>query len=416
MPPLLARGSGGRGRAGDVGSAAIGRRRRSVHTSPVSVFGPAERSAERGVSQITWGPRPDPTSVTIDMRSAATPMRRQSSSVIKRRRSRDRSETFVPSASEGRTAVVPVLYVGGYQRSGSTLLDRMLGQSGGHVSTGEIVHLWARGLRANELCGCGDRFRECPFWTEVGRVGFGGWGTLDVEELLRLQHRVDRNRYIIFMLWPSLSARYRRDLSRYVAVLDRLYRAIREVGGGVIVDSSKHASTAFILRRVPSVRLRVVHLVRDSRGVAYSLLKKVRRPEAVDEETFMFRASAWRAGMEWLAFNGLFHILGFVGTSTVLARYERLVRSPRETIAEILVHEQAGTATDERLSFIDGSTVALGIDHSVAGNPMRLEHGSIELRVDTAWRASMSSRDRWITTFVTWPLLARYGYFRNEAR
>jgi hypothetical protein len=292
----------------------------------------------------------------------------------------------------------------------------MLGQSEGHVSAGEIVHLWMRGLHANELCGCGERFADCPFWTEVGRVGFGGWNTLDVEEILRLQHRVDRNRYIFFMLWPSLFPRYRRDFSRYVVILDRLYRAIGHVGGGVIVDSSKHASTAFILRRLPSVRLRVVHLVRDSRGVAFSLLKKVRRPEAIDEEAFMFRASPWRAGSEWLAFNGLFHILSFVGTPTTLARYERLVRHPRGTLAEILAQDHGTAAADEELAFIDGSTVALGIDHSVAGNPMRLEHGSVQLRVDAAWRTSMLPRDRRITTLVTWPLLARYGYLRNEDR
>lgn len=371
---------------------------------------------ERAVPHIAWGQRPDPTAVTTDMRSAAISMRRSSSSVTKRRRSPDRSVGPAADASDARSAVVPVLYVGGCQRSGSTLLERMLGQTGGHVSVGEIVHLWARGLRANELCGCGDRFADCPFWAEVGRVGFDGWAGVDVDEVLRLQRRVDRNRYIFFMLWPSVAPRYRRDLARYVAILDRLYRAIHQVGGGVIVDSSKHASTAFILRRLPSAQLRVVHLVRDSRGVAFSLLKKVRRPEAIDEEEFMFRASPWRAGSEWLAFNVLFHVLGLVGTPTVLTRYERLVRSPRETLAEILARDQGRATTDERLSFIDGSTIALGVDHSVAGNPMRLEHGSFELRLDTAWRVSMRPRDRRITTFVTWPLLARYGYFRNEDR
>ena len=77
------------------------------------------------------------------------------------------------------SSVVPVLYVGGCQRSGSTLLDRMMSQISGHVSTGEIVHLWSRGLSANELCGCGDRFLACPFWSDVGRVAFGGWGAID---------------------------------------------------------------------------------------------------------------------------------------------------------------------------------------------------------------------------------------------
>ena len=182
-----------------------------------------------------------------------------------------------------------------------------------------------------------------------------------------------------------------------------------------MVDSSKHASTAFLLRKVPSVRMRVVHLVRDSRGVAFSLLKKVRRPEAIDEGALMFRASPWRAGAEWSAFNGLFHILGMTGVPRVLVRYETLVSHPRETLAGILAFGRVA-ADEEPLAFIEASTVSLGVDHSVAGNPMRLEHGTFELRVDAAWRTSMLPRDRWITTFMTWPLLVRYGYRRSDRR
>jgi hypothetical protein len=343
-------------------------------------------------------------------------MKRPSFAMTRWRQAKDRSKDVSEVTNRGRTAAVDVLYIGGCQRSGSTLLDRMLGQTHGHVSAGEITHLWRRGLSANDLCGCGERFADCPFWTEVGRVAFGGWAALDAGETLDLQHRVDRNRYIIFMLWPALSSRYRRDLSRYVAILDRLYRAIRQVGGdAVVVDSSKHASTAFLLRRVPSVRLRVVHLVRDSRGVAFSLLKKVRRPETLDQGALMFRASPWRAGAEWSIFNGLFHILGMTGIPRILVRYETLVGQPRETLTGILAFGR-GAADEDPLTFIDGSTVALGVDHSVAGNPMRLSHGSFELQVDAAWHTSMRPRDRRITTFMTWPLLARYGYRRSDRR
>ena len=68
------------------------------------------------------------------------------------------------------------------------------------------------------------------------------------------------------------------------------------------------------------------------------------------------------------------------------------------------------------LGFIDGPTVQLDTDHTVAGNPMRFEHGSFELRVDDAWRTSLDARDRRITTVLTWPLLAAYGYLREEGR
>jgi hypothetical protein len=304
---------------------------------------------------------------------------------------------------------VPVLYLGGCQRSGSTLLDRMLSQVSGYASAGEVVHLWTRGVREDELCGCGERFHACPFWSEVGRVAFGGWDRLPVENTIALQRRVDRNRYIFFMMFPTLAPRaYRRDLRAYAGLLGRLYAAIRSCGGGVVVDSSKHPSTAFLLRRVDGVRLRVVHLVRDSRGVAFSLGKTVRRPEVLERETFMHRQSAWRAAIDWVAFNGMFHILRRSGTDVTRIRYEDLIASPRAAIGRVVgpTEPHGGHGLD----FIDGSRVTLGPDHTVAGNPMRFAHGPVDLRVDDAWRASMRSGARRLTTAVTAPLLAAYGY------
>jgi hypothetical protein len=298
---------------------------------------------------------------------------------------------------------------GGDLRAGERTFQ-LLSQVSGHVSTGEIVHLWARGLGENELCGCGATFLECPFWTKVGEEAFGGWDRLRVDEIVRLQRRVDRNRYIIFMMFPRRSGRYRRDLEAYADLLARLYRAIFVVAGAVtIVDSSKHASTAFLLRRVHGVRVRVVHLVRDSRGVAHSLLKQVRRPEAVDGRSYMHRASPWRSGLEWLAFNTLFHLLRATRTPVTRMRYEDLVRDPRGALRSVLSFEGA-TWDPEELAFIDDAGVSLGTDHTVSGNPMRLNHGRLELRLDEAWRRSMRPSQRVVTTALTWPLLALYRY------
>ena len=58
-----------------------------------------------------------------------------------------------------------VLYIGGWGRSGSTLLDRLLGQAEGSFSVGEMRDLWLRGVLENRRCGCGEPFDSCPFWT-----------------------------------------------------------------------------------------------------------------------------------------------------------------------------------------------------------------------------------------------------------
>jgi hypothetical protein len=319
------------------------------------------------------------------------------------------------SADHPEHTPVRVLYVGGAPRSGSTLLDRVLSREPGRVSTGEVVHLWRRGLHGDELCGCGEAFHECPFWGEVGRRAFGGWDHLDAERVVRLQERVDRNRFVAMMAAPALFPAYRRRMERYAGLLSKLYTAIADVSGcGTVVDSSKHASTAFLLRRVPGVDLRVVHLVRDSRGVAYSTAKRVRRPEVHDREAYMPTASPAGTAVRWTAFNLLLEGLRLVRVPVTRIRYERFVDAPRASLAAVrgLLGERHPVA-----DVVEGDrSVTLPRDHTVSGNPMRFAQGPLTMRADTEWRGRMRRRDRRRATLASWPLLLAYGYLSRRSR
>jgi hypothetical protein len=305
-----------------------------------------------------------------------------------------------------------VLYIGGFGRSGSTLVERILGQLPGFCSAGEIVFLWQRGLVEGQLCGCGTPVPDCDFWTRVGKTAFGGWDQIDPREMLALQKRVDRNRYIPAMVAPRLRPAAQADLDRYTQALSKLYRAIGEVAGArVVIDASKHGSTAFLLRRVPGIDLRVVHLVRDSRGVAYSWTKEVRKPEVTGDDAFMPVYSPSSSGRQWLAYNLLFDALGVLD-STMVLRYEALMSQPRQGLERILAH--AGEpVTDDAFSFLGDGFVELGCDHTVAGNPMRFHQGRLDLRLDQAWTTKLPARDRRVVTAITWPLQLRYGYSRS---
>jgi hypothetical protein len=317
---------------------------------------------------------------------------------------------------------VRVLFIGGLGRSGSTLLDRALGQLDGVWSVGELVHVWQRGLEENNLCGCGRRFRDCVFWRLVGEVAFGGWDTLDVGEVLALKRAVDRNRFVPLMVLPALWPPYRARLRRYLELLERLYGAVRQVAGAtpegrstgpLLVDASKHASHAFLLRRLPGVELRLVHLVRDSRGVAFSWTKLMRRREVVDGDALMATDTPLRMSARYLAYNSLFHLLDRLGVATLLLRYESLVHQPARQLRRVLAH--AGRpAADGELGFVGDGWIELGTSHALAGNPMRFERGRVALRLDEEWRGKMRRRHRLLTVGSTWPLLLRYGYLRGH--
>jgi hypothetical protein len=309
-----------------------------------------------------------------------------------------------------------VVYLGGLGRSGSTLLERLLGELPGVRAAGEVVHLWRRGVVENERCGCGEPFASCPFWRQVGEAAFGGWDRLDMTRFTRLRHQVDRMRHIPVLaspplMWPA----FRRGLDEYLSYYLRLYAAIGETSGcGTVVDSSKHASLAFCLSRSPRLDLRVVHVVRDSRAVAYAWTKQVSRPEAAGG--YMSTHSPASSAAQWHAQNAALHALERRGTPTLRVRYEDVTADPAAMLRKIAAF--AGLPADGELPFLsrDGRTYAaeLGVTHTASGNPMRFSAGRIVIRRDDTWRDVMPRRDRRLVSALTLPSLARYGYLRGR--
>ena len=212
--------------------------------------------------------------------------------------------------SEGEI-VTRVIYLGGLGRSGTTLLERMLGALPGVCALGEVVHLWQRDVRDDERCGCGQAFSACDFWRVVGERAFGGWNRAPVDRILALRGQVERTRHIPRLARWHLPGEFGARVADYVYQYTRLYAAAAAVGGATaVVDSSKHSSLAFCLRWSADIDLRVVHVVRDSRGVAYSWTKEVKKPEVEGADAFMPVYSPSSSGRQWVAYNLLFDALG----------------------------------------------------------------------------------------------------------
>jgi UDP-N-acetylglucosamine transferase subunit ALG13 len=307
---------------------------------------------------------------------------------------------------------IEVLYVGGWGRSGSTLVERLLGEMPDLVGAGEVTHLWQRGLADNELCACGTPFRACPFWAAVGETAFGGWDQVDANAVLALKHRVDRTRFVPRLALPTSLTRRRRELGSYTELHRQVYAAIAAVSGAtVVIDSSKHSSLAFALRHDRSIDLRVLHLVRDGRGVAYSWSKQVHRPEATGGDAFMPQYSVGKSSLLWTAHNWLFDMLRIVHRRTRLMRYEDVIADPRTGLAAIRTFLDLPADAMEFLDTAAGAPVArVGSSHSIAGNPMRFTSGELVLRTDQAWRAAAPRGRRFAIGLLTWPGRARYGY------
>ncbi len=306
-----------------------------------------------------------------------------------------------------------VLYVGGMPRSGSTLTDLLLHQLPGHVGVGELFYLWRNCVAHDGLCACGESFSACPFWTEVGQVAFGGWDAVDADHVMRLQARVDRTAAIPLLLSPRRPRRFGTDLAEYADLLRRLYAAVAEVSGQqVVVDSSKRPSLAYVLRTMPDIDLRVVQVVRDPRGVAFSFNKHVALPEGAALGDEMPRSSTRKVSRRWVTVNLAVAALDRCGVAVARIRYEDLVADPRTSLRRILTFtaDRPGDAADADLSWVNPEHVTVPRTHVVAAGRIRLHDGTMPLRLDEQWRADLPTRDRRLVELVTAPLRRWYGY------
>lgn len=309
-------------------------------------------------------------------------------------------------------APIKVVYLAGNGRSGSTLLDLVMGRMGGCVSLGELVWIWDRGYGHNQLCGCGTPFLECDFWRRVSHAAFGDGATAETfADQTRLQRQVLRRRYIPRMVWGRGDDAYRAALARYREALGVLYRAIhQESGGRVLIDSSKSPVYLYALNGVPGIELHVVHLVRDSRAVAHSWSRKKIRPEIHWERRYMPRYSLRKSARDWRRNNLAAQFYRFVGKSYVRLRYEDFVRDPASSLAPAL--ERLGLAFGAA-GDVPGDRLAPAVAHTVSGNPMRMSAEEVLIREDLRWKSEMSRARRWFVTALTWPLLLCYGYLRD---
>jgi hypothetical protein len=303
-----------------------------------------------------------------------------------------------------------VLFIVGLGRSGSTLLDLLLGELDGYVSTGELRGLWRYGFLEGWLCGCREPISSCPFWRAVlERAGLDDVDPAWVEEVQRQHLRLRPRPLARIWLFRRFGASLPPPLVTYGRLLADLYRGVSAVSGArVVVDSSKYPQDALLLAACADVDLFVVHLVRDPRGVANSWLW--RRDNVGDPaEKGSQVLNPMFTGTRWMAFNGTIHALvrRWLGHRYMRLRYEEFARDPAGALTAITSMVEG---RPRALSFLDGQRATLGPNHTAYGNRNRFSTGEVTIRRDEAWRESMPIKAKLLATLPTVPLLRTYGY------
>jgi hypothetical protein len=305
---------------------------------------------------------------------------------------------------------VSVLYIAGIGRSGSTLLCRTLGAVDGFLATGELMRIVDRGIGTGDDCSCGTPVTDCELWGPVLDHLHRHHPEFDVAQLEATRKQVTEGwGFLPYMILREPPEEMARGLEEYRRFLIALYRSIHAVTGArVIVDASKNLMFARMLTETPGIRLSILHLVRDSRGVAYSLMKKQPRPGTRGRQEFFRQFGPVLGPILWSTAQITTETLRSRAAAFVRVRYEDFVARPSETVRRVL-REIAPVGGAGPLAHVNGHAIQLGVDHLIASNPNRSRRGTIELREDVAWR-QMSAPRRWLVSALTFPLLLRYGY------
>ena len=312
------------------------------------------------------------------------------------------------------TRRTPVLFIGGLGHSGTTLIERLIGQLPKAVPLGEVARLWDHDGREGEMCACGASFGACEFWQRIGTVAFEGWQRLDRARIRALRFGVDRTRHIPALAARTLKGAMRRAVAEYSSYYQRLYAAAAaDSRAELVIDSSKHPSLAYCLRWCEGIDLRVLHVVRDPRGVAHAWGKDVAGHGMGASDHLERRCSPARAAMLWNAQNAAFDLLRRRGVPVHRVRYEELFENPRDVIADIAAWARL-PFTASQLRFIGDSHADLGPSHCVAGDPMRFAVGNVALQAES-WDELSPTRRHLVSTMAA-PLLRRYGYGRQRTR
>jgi len=310
---------------------------------------------------------------------------------------------------DGTMGEIRVLYVVGYGRSGSTMFNALVGKHPDLAIFGEARNLHAVAA-ANELCSCRERLEDCVFWNEVWKRWRERAGADLVDDYPRLQRRAERLQRLPLLLFASLFRTA--DFRNYGLVTQALFETLAEVSGKrTLVDVSKYPGRALALARTPGVDLRLIHLVRDVRGAAYSRLKSFAKDLEGGLQNEIAPVSATRTAWSWTVLNLVSSmVMGFHDrTRRLRVRYEDLVGSPNATLDRI------GELADLDMTVVKDALEAdeaFGFGHTVAGNRVRMA-GSLRLKPDLAWMEKLSQEDQRAAWRWSGPLMRFYGYQRK---
>ena len=288
--------------------------------------------------------------------------------------------------------------------SGSTLLAMLLGSHPQATTIGDTAGTYHRKF-PDYRCSCGAKAQACPFWLHVidqmVRRGFNldvtDFGTRFeypenrfIDRVLHAEYRgpiLETIRDSVLWLSTEWRRQFRTIAERNVVLVETLTNV---TNSQILIDSSKLPHRLKFLLRNPELELKVIHLLRDGRGVAHTYIQN--NGWSVEKS-----AIEWRRGV--LAAEKLLARLDRGMWRQV--RYEDLCSDPQAELEKLCVFLNL----DPGRVNMDFRSASL----HVFGNKMRLSSEQA-IRLDNKWQTELTDSQIDTIERLAGKQLIRYGY------
>lgn len=298
------------------------------------------------------------------------------------------------------------LYITGRGHSGTTFLDIVLGNNQNIKSYGEIIS----GIdRLEDNCSCGEKMNSCQFWKDV----MDGLKTTDTYWYENVKHLKNKSHV---KYWPQLllTGRYWKNNNSLDHINQNLHNSLNAADQSqYILDSSKEITRClFILSTDPEAK--VIHLVRNPKGVTSSLKKrflkhghfKFLRKLYTDQKKFFLISAV--VGTSWTFGNFMIEISKLRFRNRILLiRHEDLLQDFDNTILKIQNFLNIDLSD---IIEMHNENKAFQVGHNIGGNHLRMTR---EVTLDPSVNKQpeiLSRFERSIVSSTTFPLRWLYRY------
>jgi len=278
-----------------------------------------------------------------------------------------------------------LIYIVGYPRSGSTIIQNILNEYPGAFAVGEIKTILSYNIKKQKPCSCGMTISECDKWGPVFRYLTKEYSLEKIIEIDQLRTSIANKNFT--KVRYSSPKRIINKNEEYVFFLRKLYGKIFE-DHQIIIDSSKDPMYGWLLGEILDVEVYFLHLIRDPRACHYSFKKN-------NIDTFNLR---------WMFLN--FNAEYLKRYNYLRVYYEKFTRSPDFQIDRVL----KTCGLNPNYNPVKKNMVNLRGNHALAGNPNRFETGLTQINSSGNWKNKLSYSEKLKLRITSEPLFSFYGY------